>query len=88
LSKTYQGEKANSAKRRKSWGDLEPFLLFSVSSDKNGEETGKNLEKILGTNSAEPLDFPQKFDIMDLPLVKMCKGGGVYEPPKAGCFNL
>ena len=35
------------------------------------------MEKILGINSKEPLDFPQKFDIMDLPLVKMCKGGAL-----------
>nr|WP_325213814.1 hypothetical protein [uncultured Oscillibacter sp.] len=58
MSKTYQREKANSAKRRKSQGDLGPFPLFSVSSDKKEQETGKDLEKILGTNSAQPLDFP------------------------------
>jgi hypothetical protein len=47
---------------------------------------GKDLEKILGTNSPFPLDFPQKFDIMDLPLVKMCKGGGGYESLEASRF--
>ncbi|WP_302618924.1 hypothetical protein [uncultured Oscillibacter sp.] len=51
MIKTYQGEKANSAKRRKKPGDLGAFLSFSVSSDKKEQETGKNLEKILGTNS-------------------------------------
>ena len=40
MSKTYQWKNANSAKRRKTTGDLGAFLSFSVSSDKKGQETG------------------------------------------------
>ncbi|MCI9331162.1 MAG: hypothetical protein HFG05_03185 [Oscillibacter sp.] len=88
MSKTYQWRKVNSPKRRKSGGDWGIFLSFSVSSDKKGQEIKKDLEKILGINSVEPLDFPRKFDIIVLPLVKMCKGGGVHEPPEAGRYDV
>nr|WP_325212905.1 hypothetical protein [uncultured Oscillibacter sp.] len=88
MRKTYHQKKRNSAKCRKNREDLGTFRPFSVSSDKKGKETGKDLEKILGTNSREPLDFPQKFDIMELPLVKMCKGGGVYVPLETGCSDF
>ena len=51
-------EKVNSAKRRKTGGELPEYSSVSVSSDKKEPESGKDLEKILETNSIEPLDFP------------------------------